>query len=152
VGIENVPTTDATMAAKPALRQFSTGANRDTDQGKYDYDGFLSPLAIEAFGAYMHFNRHLPDGSLRDADNWQLGIPLEVYRKSLWRHHYEAWRGLRGWKIKENVLWALCGVLFNAMGLIHELMKGDPKLLDRSISEMERARTLQWKGARRAKR
>src|SRR5262245_10789194 len=100
------------MATEAVLRQFDTGANRDTDKGKYDYDGFLSPLAIEAFGAYMHFNRSIADGTFRDADNWQRGIPQDVYRKSLWRHWFDSWRALRGYPIKENVVWALCGVLF----------------------------------------
>jgi hypothetical protein len=135
------------MAAKPALRQFSTGANRDTDQGKYDYDGFLSPLAIEAFGAYMHFNRSIADGSLRDADNWQRGIPIDVYRKSLWRHWFDSWRALRGYSIKENVVWALCGVIFNAQGALHEILKADPTLLDRSVEEMELARARRWAAA-----
>jgi len=141
------------MSDQPTtLREFSTGANRDTDKGKYDYDGFLSPLAIEAFGAYMHFNRSLPDGKTRASDNWQLGIPLDVYRKSLWRHFFDAWRGLRGYPIKENLVWALCGILFNAMGLIHELTKKDPGLLERSIAEMEQARAMRWNGSPHADR
>jgi len=40
------------MAERPgSVRQFETGANRDTDEGEPDYEAFLSPLAIEAFGA-----------------------------------------------------------------------------------------------------
>ena len=30
----------------PAPRVFETGATRDTDAGKPDYEGFLSPLVI----------------------------------------------------------------------------------------------------------
>src|ERR1700754_2521147 len=42
------------------IRQFSTGATRDTDAGKVDYEGFLSPYALKAFGEYMDRHRHLP--------------------------------------------------------------------------------------------
>jgi hypothetical protein len=125
-----------------AIREFSTGANRNAETGKYDYDGFLSPLAIEAFGAYMHFNRHLDDGTIRDSDNWQKGIPLDVYRKSLWRHFLDTWRSLRGISIPEGIIWALCGILFNVQGLLHELLKENPSLLPASIRDAEARRAV----------
>ena len=31
------------------IRKFETGATRDTDQGKYDYEGFLSPVVLDRF-------------------------------------------------------------------------------------------------------
>jgi hypothetical protein len=136
----------------PVLREFASGANRDTAEGKFDYDGFVSPLMIEAFGTYMHFNRQLPDGSLRDSDNWQLGIPIDVYRKSLWRHWFDVWRSLRGYKIKENIIWALCGVIFNCQGILHELLKADPDLLERCRAEMEQEREKRPAGIRGAHR
>lgn len=51
------------------IREFDTGATRTTEEGKYDYEGFLSPLVIERYGHYMHAHRIMPDGSLRDSDN-----------------------------------------------------------------------------------
>jgi hypothetical protein len=136
----------------PAPRQFSSGANRDTAEGKHDFDGFFSPLMFEAFGTYMDYNRQLPDGSIRDSDNWQLGIPLDVYRKSLWRHWFDVWRFLRGYKIKENIIWACMGCIFNLQGIVHELLKEKPELLDECRAQMERERVKRLAGNRGARR
>ncbi len=119
------------------IRTFETGANRDQDTSKLDYDGFISPLALEAFGTYMNFNRSLADGTQRDSDNWQKGIPLDVYRKSMWRHFFDVWRVMRGYSIQENLIWALCGLMFNIQGILHETLKANPEMLDHALSEME---------------
>src|SRR5216684_4328588 len=102
-------------------RTFETGATRDTDQGKHDYEGFLSPLVLEAYAVYMTYNRRLPDGSVRNSDNWQKGIPLDVYMKSGWRHFFGWWRRHRGHLASEPLIWCLCGLLFNVMGYLHEI-------------------------------
>lgn len=109
------------------VRVFETGANRDVDTNKYDYEAFLSPLVIRAFGEYMHKNRQLKDGTLRPGDNWQLGIPKDAYMKSAWRHFHDVWmlhRGYDAWNqdsdyidIKE----ALCALMFNIQGYLHSL-------------------------------
>lgn len=75
--------------ATPVVREFATGANRDRAEGKLDYLGFCSPKAQRRFGAYMNKNRRLADGSIRDSDNWQKGIPIPVYAESLMRHAQE---------------------------------------------------------------
>lgn len=74
------------------MRQFDTGATRDVDTGKPDYEAFISPRVIEAYGAYMHFNRMQADGKLRAGDNWQKGIPSDAYMKSGWRHFFDLWK------------------------------------------------------------
>ena len=104
----------------PAMRTFETGATRDTDDNKLDFEGYLSPLVIERYGEYMHNNGTMIDGSRRASDNWQAGIPLTVYMKSLWRHFHAVWKGHRTEGVSED---DLCGVLFNAMGYLHELVK-----------------------------
>lgn len=120
--------------ASARVRTFETGANRDTDEGKFDFEGFLSTLSLSRFAEYMHKNRRLRDGSLRDADNWQKGIPRNVYTKSLWRHFFDAWRiwrkaiklgrsGVTSAVLDGELEEALCGVLFNAMGLLHSLLE-----------------------------
>jgi hypothetical protein len=88
---------DATPAPDPAAphRTFATGATRDTDTGKLDFDGFLSGPVLVEFAKYMHENRKMRDGSLRDSDNWQKGIPREQYRKSAFRHFMEWWQAHR---------------------------------------------------------
>ena len=78
------------------MRTFDTGATRDTDVGKFDYDGFLSPLVLVRYAAYMHKHRTQSDGTLRDSANWQKGIPRDQYRKSAWRHFIEWWTLDRG--------------------------------------------------------
>lgn len=105
-------------------RTFSTGATRNSDEGKYDFEGFLSPLVIKRFGEYMHKHRHLADGSLRDSDNWQRGIPRPQLIKSGWRHMFDWWAHHRGVKPLDptSVEDALCGLIFNAMGYLHETL------------------------------
>ena len=109
------------------IRQFETGATRDTDHGKFDYEGFLSPLVIERFGAYMHEHRQQSDGNLRDSDNWQKGIPMDQYMKSGWRHFIDWWKNHRGmanvYAQDAIIEGALCALLFNVMGYLHEHLK-----------------------------
>lgn len=116
--------------SKPTNRTFDSGANRDTAEGKPDYEGFLSVPVLRAYGRYMSKHRALPDGTLRDSDNWQKGIPKDVYIKSLVRHVLDAWDLHRGGKVVDydgttEVTFedALCGVLFNASGYLHETVK-----------------------------
>ena len=115
-------------------RTFNTGATRDTDDGKYDYEGFLSPLVLERYAEFMHGHRKMSDGSVRDSDNWQQGIPWDVYMKSMWRHFFDVWAWHRGRPIKDHIEVALCALLFNAMGYLHELLlqcPGYKKALDK---------------------
>jgi len=128
------------LEADPSIRVFATGANRNADTGKHDFDGFISPLALEAFGTYMHFNRLLENGTVRDSDNWQKGIPLTAYMKSMWRHFLDAWRYHRGLSVHENIVWALCGLWFNVQGYLHEVLKADAGLLERCVAQMEQVR------------
>lgn len=107
------------------MREFETGAKRDGDDGKVDYEGHLSPLVIQAYGRYMHRHRKMADGSMRDSDNWQRGMPLDSYLKSGWRHLFDWWCLHRGMTARETMEDALCGVMFNAMGYLHEYLKGD---------------------------
>lgn len=105
------------------IRRFSTGATRDTGEDKLDYEGFLSPLVVERYAEYMHKNRHQSDGSLRDSDNWQKGIPQDAYMKSGYRHFMDWWLDHRNYKSREGLEEALCGLIFNAMGYLHEHLK-----------------------------
>src|SRR5450830_1577632 len=101
---------------RPPIRTFSTGATRDTEEGKNDYEGFLSPLVIEAFANYMTRHRVQSDGTMRDSDNWQLGQPKSVYIKSAWRHLLDLWKEHRGLDSRDGIDEALGGLLFNIMG------------------------------------
>lgn len=107
------------------IRKFDSGATRDTEDDKPDYEGFLSPLVLERFGRYMHRHRMQADGSLRASDNWQRGIPLDVYMKSGWRHFMAWWTEHRRYPLQEGIQDALCGLLFNVMGYLHEHLKDE---------------------------
>ena len=71
---------------KPLFRKFDSGASRDTDEGKLDYEGFICPLVMKNFAQYMNGKRTMADGSVRDSDNWQKGIPKDQLVKSAVRH------------------------------------------------------------------
>jgi hypothetical protein len=116
------------------MRTFETGATRDTDNGKLDYEGFLHPDVLERFAEYMHENRIQADGGLRTADNWQKGIPRKEYMKSAWRHFHEWWKLHRlemlleseslPPRLRDDMEDALCAMMFNTMGYMFELMNG----------------------------
>lgn len=110
------------------IRKFETGATRSQDAGRPDYEGFLSPLVIERFGEYMSKHRRQADGSLRDSDNWQKGMPLASYMKGAWRHFMHWWQRHRGWPVRDplaakDIEEDLCALLFNVQGYLHELLK-----------------------------
>jgi len=119
---------------KKEIRQFNTGATRDGDAGKFDYEGFFSPLVIESYGNYMNKHRIQPDGKLRESDNWQKGFGdnhFSVCMKSLWRHFMDLWFLHRGHKrfdkkdgheiTKEE---ACCAIMFNTMAYLHKILEG----------------------------
>lgn len=106
------------------MREFDTGATRDTDTGKLDYEGFLSPIVLQRYAQYMHKNRVQADGNIRASDNWQKGIPLGAYMSSAHRHFMDWWLNHDGWPANADTEEAICALLFNAMGYLHETLKG----------------------------
>lgn len=124
---------DVSPAVHSPVRRFESGATRDTEDGKLDYEAFLSPAVLRVYADYMHKHRKTSDGGVRAGDDWQKGIPTDVYMKSMWRHFMDVWSWHRdvahggeslqeAQKIKAD---ALCGVMFNAMGYLHQLLKDD---------------------------
>jgi hypothetical protein len=112
------------------MRGFETGATRDTSEGKIDYEGCLSPLVLECFGEYMLECSICSDGTKRSSDNWQKGIPMVEYMKSLMRHTWDVWKLHRGYTVNDRITGkpitmkhALCAVMFNVMGYLHEYLK-----------------------------
>ena len=107
------------------MRQFETGATRDDDTEKLDFEGFISPAAMLLFAQYMREHRVQADGSLRDSDNWQKGMPRRQYMKSLIRHVWELWRI---WRVvpeaEDKLVELLCAILFNVQGFLFEITMG----------------------------
>jgi hypothetical protein len=113
---ENIP-----VGKYEQVRTFKTGATRDLDKGKIDYEAFLSPLVIERYGKYMLKHQLQKDGAVRPGDNWQKGIPMKELMKSAFRHFMDWWIWHRGYH-EESVEDALCALMFNAMAYLHALL------------------------------
>lgn len=106
------------------MREFETGATRDTDTGKLEYAGFLSAEALTRFAEYMHEHRVQADGELRTSDNWKKGMPVDVYMQSMFRHFmdvFSLWG--KGKANTEEIQIALCALFFNVQGMLHELLR-----------------------------
>lgn len=122
------------MAKKKKIREFNTGATRDTAEDKFCYEGFLSPLVVKAFGAYMHKHRKQSNGELREPDNWQKGFGnteddvkghCNTCIDSLYRHFMDLWLIHRGYEkeSRESIDDAICGIMFNIMAYYHKLLE-----------------------------
>lgn len=110
----------------PEIRAFATGATRDSDNGKLDYEAFINPLVLKRYAEFMHRHRIQSDGSVRDGDNWQKGIPLDAYAKSLNRHHMDFWLHHRGYTdeaVDPDIEEVLCAIMFNSMGYLKEILE-----------------------------
>ena len=116
------------------MRKFESGATRSSSDNKPDYEGFLNPEVLRIYGQYMHTHRKQEDGTLRDSDNWQKGIPQDVLMKSLLRHVFDLWRMhragavvLEDWEESKVKIDQLCAILFNTqayiLGMINESRK-----------------------------
>lgn len=120
--------------SEPVIRTFPTGATRNLDVNKLDYEGFLCPLVMESFAKYMNSHRMQKDGTLRSSDNWRKGIPFDVYMKSMFRHFHDAWKIHRGHVAissedghQIDMEEALNAIAFNVNGYMHELLKAEAK-------------------------
>ena len=114
------------------MREFESGAIRDEVDGKLNYIKALSPIVLEEYVKYLGKHRTQSDGTQRDWDNWKSGIPKEIYLEGEDRHHRAVWKLLQGYPAFDNhgpvtLEDSLCGVIFNAMGMLHEILKNKEK-------------------------
>lgn len=100
------------------IRTFESGATRDTDEGKLDYEGFFSPLVTKRRAEYMHLHRKQSDGTMRDGDNWQKGIPYREALKSFVRHSEDIKLLSRGYDAREDIETAICACMFNLESML----------------------------------
>jgi hypothetical protein len=110
------------------VREFDTGATRTSSTGRYDPEGYMSPLVEERFCEYMLKHQYQADGTIRDSDNWQKGMPIRSYIKGLKRHLLHLWLRYRGHtpqdpKAAANIQEDLCAIIFNAQGYLHTLLQ-----------------------------
>ena len=122
----------------PKIRQFDSGATRDTAEGKLSYVRILSPIALRRYVEYMNFHAKQSDGTMREPDNWKSGFPIETYLDSLGRHLVAVWLLQQGFTETDNhglvtLEDSLCGIIFNAMGWLHEILKEQQKKSEEKI-------------------
>lgn len=119
-----------------AAREFTTGAKRDTEEGKLRFHAALSPYALEAWVDYCRRHNNQVH---RCEENWKRGMPLESFISSHFRHAHHWWKmhdtTLGNGDLTEGerreLIEALCAVLFNAHGYLHELTKpGERQMLN----------------------
>ncbi|KKL06730.1 hypothetical protein LCGC14_2593110 [marine sediment metagenome] len=109
------------------MRQFNTGATRDVVEGKLSYVKGLSPISLRRYMQYLDSSRVQVGGNTRGFDNWKKGIDEDVYLDSMFRHVMDVWLLFDGYNTNDNhgevdLETALCGVIFNAMGFLHEVL------------------------------
>ena len=121
------------------IRQFGTGATRDADNHpeKPSYYKALSPIVLREYVKYLGRHRTQTDGSKRDWDNWKAGIPIDVYMDGLLRHTMAVWLIQQGFRSYDNhgevnTKDSLCGVMFNSIGMLHEILKEEIKAKDKA--------------------
>lgn len=118
-----------TFESGAKMESYKSGATRTACETKIDPEGFFSPLVILRYSEYMHKCRVQADGTLRDSDNWQGGIPLWRYMKGKWRHFLDTWLMHRGYKKVTDegldIQDCLCAELFNTLGYLHEVLKAE---------------------------
>lgn len=112
------------------MRTFDTGATRDTAKNKPSYVGFFSPISLRVYGQYMLRHQTQSDGTTRAADNWKRGIPKDSYLDSLARHFVDLWLLHEGYGNghhgdRGSIEDALCAIIFNAQGYLHEHLKAE---------------------------
>lgn len=111
------------------MRRFTSGATRTDDPNRLDIFGFVSARVLHRFAQYMHKHRFQADGTMRDSDNWQRGMPKLEYVRSLLRHVEDFKLLVRGEKPlydpqttdPEDVA---CAILFNIQGWLNESTLG----------------------------
>ena len=106
------------------MQTYHSGASRSDATNKLSYLRGLSVQVLTRYMEYLQANRALPDGSLRDFDNWKKGQPAARYKDSLYRHTHDAIRKSIGLSVPEDASLEdlLCAVIFNASGWLFELL------------------------------
>lgn len=114
------------------MRKAPTGATRDIGNTKPQYEGYSSPLVLQRFGQYMLKHQTQADGTVRASDNWQKGMPRQWFADSLYRHFVDVLLyhdGMPEHMTEKDIQEALCAMLFNVQGYLHEV------LVNRSVKD-----------------
>jgi len=118
----------ASGEAGKKMERFNSGATRSNTDERNDPEGFMSALAIERYCEYMTKHRKQADGTIRDSDNWQKGMPFGRALKRMWRHLMHLWIRHRGFNPSDQYAAVdmeedLCAIMFNTNVMLHQLVK-----------------------------
>jgi hypothetical protein len=105
------------------IRRFETGATRDQDANKLNFEGFEAAIVRQRYAEYMHGHRQQSDGSMRDADNWQKGFPITSCMESMARHFQDVCLEYDGYPSRGGLEDALCAVIFNAKAYLLAVLR-----------------------------
>lgn len=120
---------DGAIAAAKSLYPYLGSRRRATMREKWGVERLaivagMPPVVLKRFGEYMMKHQIQPDGNTRASDNWKRGIPFNAYMASLYRHVQDVALHHTGEStVRDSLEDALCAVLFNAMGYLHEWLK-----------------------------
>lgn len=111
-------------ATHPAVRTLDGGATRDLADHKPEYHRFLCPKVLAYYcEQYMMPHQNTAAGR-READNWKGGFGLDVVIASLSRHYWAVWKKWDAHELSdEDTMQDLCGILFNTMAMMREIME-----------------------------
>jgi hypothetical protein len=88
-----------------ARQKFSTGAQRDIEEGKGRMDLLPFHAIIELAKLYEAGAKKYGDG------NWRLGMPLSRYLNSALRHLFKFAMGMRDEPHEVQAIWNLCSLI-----------------------------------------
>lgn len=123
------------------VEKFAGGATRSDSSDRYDPEGYFSPIAWERIAEYLQKHQVQADGSIRESDNWQKGVPAERFMRGLWRHMLHLWIRHRGYvpmdpNAGEDIEEDLCAIAWNAQGMLHFILKAKQEELAARADEI----------------
>jgi hypothetical protein len=110
--------------ANHGVRVFEGGATRDLDDNKPDIHRFLCPRVLDYYITHYMQPHQMTAAGKREADNWKSGFGTDVIMASLHRHEFAVWKKWdKGELHTDEALQDLCGVMFNSMAMIREILE-----------------------------
>jgi hypothetical protein len=100
---------------KKTIREFTTGAIRDSDETKEDYCETISWTAFKRYAQYMTGKKQK-----YGAGNFKKGIPITSYEQSLLRHVQKYMENKYEGGLVETQEDHLSALVFNIFGIMHE--------------------------------
>lgn len=110
------------------VRVFPGGATRDLTDGKPDYHRFLCVQVLSYYVEKYMQPHQMTAAGLREPDNHKNGFGVDVLMASLTRHFWSVWKKWDNQYYEnekldnEAVLQDLCGVMFNTMAMMREIL------------------------------